>query len=71
MVQKWEIEDAIKHFGYMLPNGKRSNNWAFAKLIKDKYSLNNPLVKRIYEAVRSNTDLYYYRLDNKCKVVRI
>ena len=56
-----EIMKALELFGYLLPVGKRSNNWAFANLIQTNYSLNNPIVAQLHNTIRDNTDLYYYK----------
>jgi len=66
-----EILKALELFGYLLPVGKRSNNWTFANLIQTNYSLNNPIVAQLHNTIRDNTDLYYYKSESKIKVVKI
>jgi hypothetical protein len=65
------IKQSINLYGYLLPN-KRVNNWNFARLIKENYSLTNPITLRIYDEVKKHVDLYYTRIpDEGIKITRI
>lgn len=48
-----------KLFSHIIPKGKRLSNYQFANLIKENYSLNNPITKGIFDQVRNANNLYF------------
>lgn len=60
-----------KMFGYLLDREMRLNNYEFAELIKDSYSLMNPITNKVFNEIRKASDLYFERHLDECKIIRI
>lgn len=65
------IKESISYFGHLLPLNKKVNNYQFARLINDNYSLLNPITRKLYSAISKSIDLKYIRLNAGVRVTRI
>lgn len=70
-IDKKLINQALNLCGHLLPMHQRVNNYTFAGLIKDNYSLMNPIANKIYKEVREAKELYYTRSEDNIRVVKI
>lgn len=65
------IKESISLFGYLIPEGKRIDNYTFMKLIKDNYSLLNPISYKMYSYISKLANVYYMRSNDKIRVFKI
>ena len=53
MLNKYELHQALIRLGYLLPENNNVNYLTFAGLIKEHYSLCNPIIWKYYNLIVS------------------
>lgn len=65
------IRQAVDNFSHLLPRYQKCDNFTFAHLICENYSINNPKTKAIYDEISKDTGLYFIRYFNQVTIRKI
>ena len=71
-MNKSEIHKATKQYGHLINKDSRITNYIFADLIRDNYTLSNPITMQAWKAVSEASNLIFKReTSGFIRVVRI
>ena len=72
MCNKQYIRQIIHLYGHLISKDSKVNNYEFSTLIKDNYTLLNPITYRAWKEVSETIDLRFKRgLDGYIQVIKI